>query len=81
MHLIGLSAVLIGRDRFRAIERATALLIEIAGGEAGPVLNTTIESEFPAVSVVPLRSQRVSRVLGVTIPDAEISETLETIRV
>ncbi|MDG1908749.1 MAG: phenylalanine--tRNA ligase subunit beta [Pseudomonadales bacterium] len=65
------------QGQVRAMERATALLLEIAGGEAGPVSNITLEAAFPTVPVVPLRSQRVSRMLGVTIPDAEISETLQ----
>lgn len=65
------------QGQIRAMERATSLLLEIAGGEAGPVSNVTLEAEFPAVPLVPLRSQRVNRMLGVTISEAEISDTLK----
>jgi len=63
-----------GQDR--AIERATALLLEIAGGKAGPVIDTMLESEFPATPVVTLRGHRITRLLGVVIPDQDVSETL-----
>jgi phenylalanyl-tRNA synthetase beta chain len=68
----------------QALERATALILESAGGHPGPV---RIE-EFAPVAVggsVTLRRERLARLLGTTVPDEEvaavlhaISETVET---
>ncbi|MBV1774159.1 phenylalanine--tRNA ligase subunit beta [Burkholderiaceae bacterium DAT-1] len=54
----------------RALERATALVLEICGGEAGPVVEAV--AELPARPPVRLRVERVARVLGVTLPKDEI---------
>jgi phenylalanyl-tRNA synthetase beta chain len=63
-----------------AIERATALIIECAGGEAGPsqVTRNSIApaSESPWVA---LRRERVTRLLGAPIPDSEIHGVLGAI--
>ena len=48
-----------------AIERATALLLDIVGGEAGEVIEFVSETNLPTRKPVPLRLQRLSRVLGV----------------
>ena len=48
----------------QAIERATALLVEIAGGRPGPVLERTVRQKLPAAKPVRLRLARLERVLG-----------------
>jgi phenylalanyl-tRNA synthetase beta chain len=60
----------------RAVERATALLLEIAGGRPGPVVEVVNETYLPAHRAVPLRRQRLERLLGVSVPDAIISDAL-----
>ena len=62
----------------QAIERATALVLEIAGGKAGP---TTLTRSGPAAAEiwVDLRRDRLERLLGVTIPDVEVSAVLGAI--
>lgn len=52
----------------RAIERATALLLEIAGGGPGPVVDIVqgAPGDKPAIS---LRRDRIRRVLGISIAD------------
>lgn len=60
-----------------AVERATALLIGIAGGEAGPVTEVCEAAHLPRREAIALRSARVGRVLGKAIPDAEVAEVLE----
>jgi phenylalanyl-tRNA synthetase beta chain len=61
-----------------ALERATALLAEIAGGEVGPVQVT--RAEAPAAEEwVRLRRSRLARLLGAHVPDAEVSEILGAI--
>jgi phenylalanyl-tRNA synthetase beta chain len=61
-----------------ALERATALLVEIAGGEAGPVQATRAEAPAPE-EWVRLRRSRLARLLGARVPDAEVSEILGAI--
>ncbi len=62
----------------RAIERATALLLEIAGGEAGPVQVT--RGEAPAAPPwVALRRERLARLLGAAVPDSEAEGVLRAI--
>jgi phenylalanyl-tRNA synthetase beta chain len=63
-----------------AIERATALLLECAGGEAGPSQVTRASTAAAAESTwVALRRERVTRLLGAPIPDAEIQGVLGAI--
>ncbi len=57
-----------------AIERATALLLDIVGGETGPVVIT--DAELPETRVVKLRSSKVSSLLGIDIPAQEIEDIL-----
>lgn len=57
-----------------ALERATALLLDIAGGQPGPCV-VTGEAVAPA-SVVELRRSRLDRVLGQAVPDADVVSIL-----
>ncbi len=59
----------------KAIERATALLLEIAGGEAGPV-QVTRGAAPPAPEWLTLRRDRLTSLLGVVIPDADVEGVL-----
>lgn len=59
-----------------AIERATELLLDIVGGEAGPVVNVTNEADLPERGVVSLRAERVKRVLGIDLSREEITGML-----
>lgn len=60
----------------KAIERATALLLEIVGGEPGPVVEAVNKAELPEVQQVRLRHSKVTSVLALEIPSAEIEEIL-----
>lgn len=60
-----------------AIERATALLIEIAGGQPGPVIEVASDAELPKAAVVSLSAASVERTLGMALPNDEIVEILE----
>lgn len=57
----------------RALERATELLLAIAGGRAGPVLVAENPADLPQPAPVPLRRARLKRVLGVDVADAEVA--------
>lgn len=57
----------------RALERATELLLAIAGGKAGPVLVAENLADLPKPATVTLRRARLKRVLGVDVADAEVA--------
>ena len=59
----------------RAIERATQLLLDCAGGQAGPTGTTRSASALPSLPAITLRHTRIEHVLGVRI-DATIVESL-----
>jgi phenylalanyl-tRNA synthetase beta chain len=62
-----------------ALERSTALLLQIAGGEAGPVQVTRAEAEAGQSEPrewVSLRRSRLSSLLGVVVPDANVEALL-----
>lgn len=59
-----------------AMERATGLLLEITGGEAGPITETVSEQYLPSIAPVTLRAQRVEQMLGLVIEEAEIVRLL-----
>ena len=56
----------------RALERASQLILDICGGEAGPLC--AAEAALPARPPVRLRPARVGKVLGITLPVAQIGE-------
>ena len=60
----------------RAVERATALLVEIAGGTPGPVMERVSEPNLPPREPVVLRRDRMSMLLGREIPDPEVEGIL-----
>jgi phenylalanyl-tRNA synthetase beta chain len=56
-----------------AIERATRLLIDIAGGRPGPVVDAKEASHLPEPSAIRLRAERIERVIGMAIPAGEVA--------
>ncbi|MEA3586923.1 phenylalanine--tRNA ligase subunit beta [Pseudidiomarina sp. 1APP75-27a] len=60
-----------------AMERATTLIIEICGGEAGPVVEAKDDRHLPQPQQVRLRKARLASVLGISIADDEVTEILE----
>lgn len=60
----------------RAMERVTQLVLEIAGGKAGPVIEVVDQSELPKPVKISLRSARINKVLGVSIPKEIIEKVL-----
>ena len=58
----------------RALERATELLLEIVGGDAGPV--STAIGNLPETRQVRLNFANVKRLLGVDVPQAESLDIL-----
>lgn len=59
-----------------AIERATALLLDIVGGEAGPLSEAVSQENLPQEKVIILRADRIKRVLGIAIDSAQVEDQL-----
>jgi phenylalanyl-tRNA synthetase beta chain len=62
-----------------ALERATALLLQIAGGEAGPAQVTRAEADAlqgERREWVNLRRSRLSSLLGAVVPDGDVAALL-----
>ena len=62
--------------QMRAAERATALLLDIVGGEAGPLEDTAESAHLPQAQPIVLRASRIRRLLGVEVPGDEVSAIL-----
>jgi phenylalanyl-tRNA synthetase beta chain len=62
-----------------AMQRATALLLEICGGGAGEIIEAALPEYLPKRHAVILRRARTARVLGVTVPDQEVVRILSTL--
>ncbi|NDL63062.1 phenylalanine--tRNA ligase subunit beta [Acerihabitans arboris] len=60
----------------RAIERATGLLIAICGGRPGPVIDVTAPSALPRQATITLRREKLDRLIGHRIEDADVSDIL-----
>ena len=59
-----------------AMERATSLLIDIVGGEAGPISEVISEDTLPKQTSVKLREAKVASLLGLKIDASEIEDIL-----
>ena len=60
----------------RAIERATGLLVQIAGGECGPVIDRVSPEHLPTRAPITLRAARLSKILGIAVPDEAVADVL-----
>lgn len=60
----------------RAVERATELLLAIAGGQPGPVIERVAAEHLPQHQAVPLRRERLAMLLGHAVADAEVERIL-----
>lgn len=59
-----------------AMERATALLLDIAGGEPGPIIESVSPEHLPQIAPITLRAERVSQMLGLELGSSEIEALL-----
>ncbi|WP_281648721.1 phenylalanine--tRNA ligase subunit beta [Parendozoicomonas sp. Alg238-R29] len=60
----------------KAIERATRLILDICGGQAGPVVEVACEEALPKARTVILHRQKVTDLLGVELPADHIAPLL-----
>lgn len=59
-----------------ALERAAELVLAICGGQAGPVTLVEARAELPPQAVIPLRRQRIERLLGFQLADGTVVDML-----
>ncbi|WP_420067993.1 phenylalanine--tRNA ligase subunit beta [Actinobacillus pleuropneumoniae] len=59
-----------------AMERATALLLEICGGEAGEIVEAVSEQNLPKRNTVTLRRSKLDAVIGHHIEDETVTDIL-----
>lgn len=60
-----------------AIERATQLLVDICGGQPGPIITAQSEQHLPKGQSVELRRSKLDSLLGHVIADQEVTEILQ----
>lgn len=60
----------------RAMARATQLLLDIVGGEAGPVVEAVDKAKLPVRHDVVLRSERLNQMLAMKMPSEKVEDIL-----
>ena len=55
-----------------AIERATALILEIVGGEPGPVIEAVEQGALPTLKQITLRKDRIAQMLGMQMSESDV---------
>lgn len=59
-----------------AMERATGLILDIVGGEAGPIIESVSSEHLPQVAPVTLRTERITQMLGMEMDAAQVEQLL-----
>jgi phenylalanyl-tRNA synthetase beta chain len=59
-----------------AMERATRMLVDIVGGEVGPIQELASKEHLPARPAVVLRANRIEKVLGFALAASEVERIL-----
>ena len=62
--------------QINAMHRATQLLLDICGGQPGPVIEVASEANLPLPAPIKLRSSRISRMLGIVFSAKEVEDIL-----
>ena len=64
----------------RAIERATVLSLQIAGGEPGPVIEIEDVGQLPRIEPIRLRRDKLRVLLGISLSDDVVVNLLERLQ-
>lgn len=64
------------RLQAQAMERATALLLDIVGGKAGPLIEAVKPEYLPAPVTLHLRRARIERLVGMAFEDEQVTDIL-----
>ena len=59
------------------IERATKLLVDIVGGQVGPIFEVRNDAHQRSFETVSLRRERLDRFLGVAVADEKVADILD----
>ncbi|QXH45047.1 phenylalanine--tRNA ligase subunit beta [Pseudomonas xanthosomatis] len=62
-----------------AMERATALVLEIVGGEAGPIVESVSQQHLPNIAPITLRDERITQMLGMQMQAAQVEQLLNAL--
>jgi len=62
--------------QLKAIERATQLIIDICGGQAGPVTDVIANNKLHKKDVINFERSRIKRHLGIEVDDARVEDIL-----
>ncbi|OCG08697.1 phenylalanine--tRNA ligase subunit beta [Gilliamella sp. wkB178] len=60
-----------------AMQRATKLLVDICGGEVGPIIDVTHANELPIQATIVLRREKIDRIIGLSVATQKITDILE----
>ncbi len=61
----------------KAMERATQLLLDIVGGEAGPVVEAKSDEHIPTPANITLTRTKLDRILGISIATETVTEIFQ----
>ncbi|PKH57081.1 phenylalanine--tRNA ligase subunit beta [Shewanella sp. Choline-02u-19] len=61
----------------KVMDRASRLVLDICGGEAGPVVEAKSDANLPQPVQIVLRRSKLDRILGHHIEDSDVTEILE----
>jgi phenylalanyl-tRNA synthetase beta chain len=62
--------------QFLAMNRATQLIVDICGGEVGPITEVTNEKELPVQAIIQLHRNKIDRIIGYKIETQKITDIL-----
>jgi len=63
--------------QYKAMERATRLIVEICGGEVGNIIDVSHQTNLPKVATIILTRQKLDRLIGHCIPDINVTQILQ----
>ena len=63
--------------QYQAMERATGLLVDICGGQVGPVIDASNASSLPVPATITLRRSKLDRLIGYQIADDKVTDILQ----
>jgi phenylalanyl-tRNA synthetase beta chain len=61
----------------KVMDRATRLVLDICGGEAGQVIEAVSIEHLPVAATITLRRSKLDKTLGHVIPNTDVTEILE----
>ncbi len=63
----------------KALERMTQLILEISGGECGPVVEVVHDDALPSLPDISLRTSRIARIIGAQVSDKSTEKYLKSL--